>query len=218
MTRSITRWTRNALVALAGFGLLGMGAQASGSAAATGEAYGVFAITPAGSQTKAPLATAPTGGGMGDAEALSISIPGVVQAENLLSIATGSGDTHDASAEASSVAERINMLDGLITADGLVALAASAIHETTVNSNAAGSHFVGLMVNGVAMSATPAPNTEVDVPGVGRVILNEQLPRGDAVNSTGITVNMIHVLLQDSSTGATTGEIIVGSASSSVTR
>jgi hypothetical protein len=36
------------------------------------------------------------------------------------------------------------------------------------------------------------------------------------VSSSGITVNMIHVVLVDALTGAQTGEIVVGSASSSV--
>jgi hypothetical protein len=223
MTRRITRWARHALAVL-GSGLLGMAA-APQSTSMTGEAYGVYATTLTGSQAKAPLATVPVAGGMGDAEALSVGVPGVVQAEDLLAIATGAGDSHDASAEASSVAGRINILSGLITAEGLVAQASSAIHETTVNSNADGSHFVGLLVNGVALPATPAPNTQVALPGVGRVILNEQVSGGDGVNSTAITVNMIHVLLETTVTnllGVTTtvkqGEIIVGSASSSVVR
>ncbi|HEV8510662.1 MAG TPA: choice-of-anchor P family protein, partial [Gemmatimonadales bacterium] len=75
-----------------------------------------------------------------------------------------------------------------------------------------------LVVNGVELS-DPAPNTLMDLPGVGYVVLNEQIPTGD-----GITVNMIHVVLQQPVLGAlgvvigyqTTGNIIVGSASSSV--
>jgi len=70
------------------------------------------------------------------------------------------------------------------------------------------------------------------LPGVGYVVLNEQIPTGDGVTSSGLTVNMIHVYLQsitggivDPLTGqgiggitTTTGEIIVGSATSSVGR
>jgi len=48
------------------------------------------------------------------------------------------------------------------------------------------------------------------------VVLNEQQITGDGVSSSGITVNMIHVVLQDVLTGLTTGEIIVGSAKSAV--
>jgi len=84
------------------------------------------------------------------------------------------------------------------------------------------------VVNGVAISSDVAPNTRLDLPGVGYAVLNEQSLTGDGVSSSGITVNMIHVVLQSLTGGgcgllgclpgvlATTGEIIVGSATSSV--
>jgi hypothetical protein len=49
------------------------------------------------------------------------------------------------------------------------------------------------------------------------VVLNEQIPTGDGVTSSGVTVNMIHLVLTNL-LGAKTGEVIVGSATSSVTR
>lgn len=73
-----------------------------------------------------------------------------------------------------------------------------------------------------------APNTRINLPGVGYVVLNEQLRSGDGWSSSGIAVNMIHVVLQSVTGGSctilgclpgvltTTGEIIVGSASSGV--
>src|SRR5207244_152947 len=75
-----------------------------------------------------------------------------------------------------------------------------------------------------------APNMNISLPGVGYVVLNEQIPSGDGVSSTGLTVNMIHVYLQNLVGGIlnpltgqiiggslqTTGEIIVGSATSTV--
>jgi hypothetical protein len=61
---------------------------------------------------------------------------------------------------------------------------------------------------------------------VGYVLLNEQRPTGDGVTTSGLTVNMIHVVLQQPILGLlgqvvgyqTVGNIIVGSATSSVTR
>jgi len=75
-----------------------------------------------------------------------------------------------------------------------------------------------------------APNMNISLPGVGYVVLNEQVPSGDGVSSSGLTVNMIHVYLQNlvggilnpltgqiiGGTLQTTGEIIVGSATSRV--
>lgn len=38
---------------------------------------------------------------------------------------------------------------------------------------------------------------------------------GDGVRASGLTVNLVHVVLQDALTGVRTGEIIVGSATTS---
>ena len=73
---------------------------------------------------------------------------------------------------------------------------------------------------------TPAPNTRIDLPGVGYVVLNEQTVSGDGVTTSGITVNMIHVVLQTVLPGGPlggggvqhAGDIIVGSAASSVSQ
>ena len=90
----------------------------------------------------------------------------------------------------------------------MVAIASS----TPEGSSTEGSSVANLVVNGTAV-IDPAPNTRVDLPGVGYVVLNEQ-----TTTSGGVTVNMIHVVLQQLGlTGLrTTGEIIVGSASSQV--
>jgi len=83
-------------------------------------------------------------------------------------------------------------------------------------------------VGSLAGDQPVAPNTNISLPGVGYVVLNEQIPSGDGVSSSGLTVNMIHVYLQSviggvctplgclPGTVTKTGEIIVGSASSTV--
>jgi len=76
----------------------------------------------------------------------------------------------------------------------------------------------------VAIASDVAPNTQMDLPGVGYVILNEQRRSGDGWSSSGITVNMIHVVMQQPILGLlgevigyqTVGEIVVGSATSRV--
>jgi hypothetical protein len=84
-----------------------------------------------------------------------------------------------------------------------------------------GSTLADLVVNGVQLTSgdeTVSPNTRVALPGVGYVVLNEQVPSGDGVRASGLTVNLVHVVLQNSLTGAQSGEIILGSASSSAAR
>jgi hypothetical protein len=89
-------------------------------------------------------------------------------------------------------------------------------------SNAAGTTLVDLVVNGVAMGVVaPAPNTQIGVPGVGTLILNEQTRSGDGATSTGLDVTALHLVLTstDPLTGATTktGDIVVAAAGSSAT-
>jgi hypothetical protein len=95
----------------------------------------------------------------------------------------------------------------------LTAIASSYKNATQAFSDAEGSGFTGLVVNGVALAADPAPNTRLRIPG-GFVVLNEQIRSGDGVTSSGITVNLIHVVLTEALTGIKLGEVIVGSASS----
>jgi hypothetical protein len=164
---------------------------------------------------RSPLATLDPATGMADAAAASISAIGALAAESLASITTGVIGENAASAQSSSTLQNVNILNGLITAKAVRGLASSASNGSTATSNAAGSGFVGLVVNGIALlDGAPAPNSQIALPGVGTVTLNEQIPRGDGRTTSGLTVNMIHVRLKDALTGVQTGEIIVGAAGS----
>ena len=187
---------------------------------ARAESYGV-SVRSALVNQKATYAVLPAGGAMAEDQAQSVDVAGLVTAEDVFAIATGAADaTYGTSAEGSSTLGRVSILSGLITADGVVAIASSAVDEGVSSSNAAGSSLANLVVNGVAMPGV-APNTRVSLPGVGYVVLNEQIR-----NAGGITVNMIRVVQQTVIPGTctflgctpdvtnTTGEIVVGSASS----
>lgn len=192
--------------------------RAQSAAGVSGEAYGTYVQMIGASLAKTPYAVLSAGNPLVDAQTPSVGMPGVAQAQNLVAMTSGAGDTHDASAQSSSTLESVNLLDGVVRADLVMAIVSSAIHGAVVNSNADGSTFSGLIVNGVSIPPDLAPNTRINVPLVGTVILNEQIRSGDGVNSTGLRVNMIHVLVKDALTGITTGEIIVGSAKSYVAR
>ena len=143
------------------------------------------------------------------------------------------GGTAEASAQSVASVAQVNVLGGLITASEVIATVTSTRGASGAASNANGSTFENLVVAGVPVTsadATVAPNTQRSLSGVGYVVLNEQIPTGDGVTSSGMTVNMIHVYLQSISggivdpltgqlvggTATTTGEIIVGSATTSV--
>lgn len=172
------------------------------------QAYGVSVQTATLNQ-KTPSAVLPADGSVAQTEANNVSVPTLVTAQDAFATAAGAADGTLSDAFSSATLGSVSILDGLITADGVVAMASS----TLGNSNAEGSSLANLVVNGVQVS-DPAPNTRVDLPGVGYVVLNEQIS-----TISGITVNMIHVVLQQRGLLGgllTTGNIVVGSASTGV--
>lgn len=173
---------------------------------ATGQSYGVSVATAAVNQ-KVASAVLPAGEMIAQNQAGDVAVGGLVTAQNVFAIVNGGG-TDGSDAVSSATLGAVNILNGLITADGVVAMATSTIG----NANADGSSLANLVVNGTQVD-DPAPNTRMNLPGVGYVVLNEQIP-----TSGGMTVNMIHVVLQQTALGLTrtTGNIIVGSATSSV--
>ena len=175
-------------------------------AGAQAQSYGI-AVTTSTVNQKTPSAVLQAGGMMAVDRASDVTVAGLVTAQDAFAIVTGDA-TDGSDAVSSATLGSVSVLNGLITADGVVAMATS----TSGSSNAEGSSLANLVVNGVQVS-DPAPNTRLDLPGVGYVVLNEQI-----ATAGGITVNMIHVVLQQQVLGVsqTTGDIIVGSASSSV--
>lgn len=155
------------------------------------------------------VATLPAQGGMSTVESESFGGSAVT---------TGAVDNKKSGAQSTSELENVSVAGGAITAGIVTAVSSSWFGQFAGGSDANGSGFTDLVVNGTAITTDVAPNTRVDLPGIGYAILNEQIASGDGLTSWGMTVNMIHVVLQDGLTGLQTGEIIIGSASSSVTR
>ena len=145
-------------------------------------------------------------------------VPNTLGAAGLTSITTGQIDQGLVSVTATAEAAEVNILNGLIAAKSVLALATSYANGTTAASESNGSTLLNLVIAGVSYAdGAPAPNTRVPLPGVGYVVLNEQISSGDRVHSTSLTVKMIHVYLVNSLTGASAGEIVVGAATSTAT-
>jgi hypothetical protein len=95
------------------------------------------------------------------------------------------------------------------------------------SSNANGTQLVGLVVQGTPVTATPPPNTVIELPGIGFVILNEQFcdnqgtlaascSNGSLLGHAGLTVRAIRldVTAPNNPLGLQTGEVIVAEAHS----
>src|SRR5947199_8989487 len=184
---------------------------AAGSAQSVGgQADSTYVNTPLGSSGQSPLAVLPavsgTDGAEADAEGSALNVAGALSSDFLNSITSGQIGTAEAGAQSTSSAASVNILNGLITADEVVANVMSSAGESGAFSNADGSTFTNLTVAGQSLSGDQAvaPNTNVSLPGVGYVLLNEQIPTGDGVTSSRLTVNMIDVYLESLTGGGCT--------------
>ena len=200
---------------------VGLATAASAQSAASGQAYGAYVSTPTASFGQSPLAALSnvTDGDISTASADALSVAGALSSSFLNSRTVGSAGGAGASAQSVASVANVDLLSGLITAKEVIASATSTSSGSGASSNSNGSTFENLVVAGLPVTsgdAPVAPNTRMDLPGVGYVVLNEQIPTGDGVTTSGVTVNMIHVVLTNL-LGAQTGEVIVGSATSSVT-
>ena len=183
-----------------------------------GQAIAATVYAPAtGSQTFASAAL-PQAGGMEQAEVDTAGVTNTLGAAGLTSITTGQIDSGLVSVTASAEAADVNILNGLIAAKAVLALTTSYANGTSATAESDGSTLLDLVIAGVPYAdGAPPPNARIELPGVGYVVLNEQISSGDGVHSAGLTVNMIHVYLVDPLTGASVGEIVVAAATSTAT-
>ena len=207
---------RKFLSGLVAIGLLTAAASAH-SNSVSGEAFGVSVGAAGVVVGPTPHVVLPPDGGMVRDQLLRISVPNLATSATLEVVTTGSIGAGTASAQSSATVEALNLLNGLVTAQLVVAMSSSTANGAQATSSAEGSALIGLSINGGApVDVTPAPNTTLSpVPGV-TVILNEQIFSGDGVRTSALTVNMIHVVVKDTITGLITANIIVSSAHSDV--
>jgi hypothetical protein len=182
----------------------------------SGDAFGVSVNVTGIKVGPTPHVVLPPDGGMVSDRLLRIAVPNVAVSSTLEVVTTGSIGAGTASAQSSATVEQVNLLNGAVAAQLVVAMSSSTADGSTARSTAEGSTLIGLSINGSApVDVTPSPNTTIPIPG-GAVILNEQIPEGDGVHTSALTVNMIHVVLKDPLTQTITADVVVSSAHSDV--
>src|SRR6266852_7146232 len=212
---------RNCVLSLATIGLLvglttGNAWNFAPANSVSGEALGVSVNAACVRVGPTPHVVLPSDGGMVSDQLLNITVPNVAASTTLGVVTTGSIGSNTASAQSSATVEHVNLLKGAVAAQLVVAMSNSTADGSTAKSTAEGSTLIGLSINGgTPVDVTPSPNTTIPIPG-GAVILNEQILEGDGVHTSGLTVNMIHVVLKDPLTGTITADIVVSSAHSDV--
>jgi hypothetical protein len=144
------------------------------------------------------------------------SVPGVVTAGSGQTSSTGTvGSPSTASSYAT--LSNVNILGGAVKATVIKSQSNSYAGTGGSESDPAGSQLVNITVNGSPISDNPAPNTTVNIPGVGFVIFNEQIIEGPTANNnthTGLTVRAIHVVVNALSGVVPGSSVIVAEAHS----
>jgi hypothetical protein len=113
----------------------------------------------------------------------------------------------------------LSLLNGLISADAVKAVAKDTFRDGKRISSTKGTQFVELAVAGQAIPVDVAPNTRIDLPGIGFVIVNEQMVP-DPNSEARLQVNGLRVqVTQDNALGLPKGtRIIVAHAESTAVR
>ena len=199
----------------------------------SGHAFIASATTdPALLPTTVGFVSIPSTGGSDHQNVDAVTIGSAVSAE--ASVSDSSGALGPTQSTASSLAQATGVCL-LPTATGctISATLVKAQSNSTADASAASSsddptELVGLVVMGTPVSGAPPPNTVIELPGIGFVILNEQIcdnngtlvnncSDGTAPGHSGLTVRDIHVVatVPDNSLGLTPGtEIILSEAHS----
>jgi hypothetical protein len=158
-----------------------------------GGASGVLASvnTPIGTVNVPPTPNVnlPAGGGSLQQTLVSLGVPGVVSA-GVLSVSTNGSTGPGGSASSSADVANADAFSGVATA--------GVIHSECLSDEAGSSgdaSLVNAAVAGTPIAANPPANTEIPVPGVGSVFLNEQAGTNDPGVSTSIVVSAVHVSL-----------------------
>ncbi len=141
-------------------------APVAGAQSVSGKAYGALVQSPLGTQQSAmavlPAVTADDGA-MADDAADGISVPGTLTTDALTGTTSGAiGDA--AAAQSVATVFNVSLLNGLITASSLTATVSSTSDGAQATSNALGSTFGDLVVNGVRVTSGDgaiAPNTRM---------------------------------------------------------
>jgi hypothetical protein len=184
----------------------------------TGNAYGTFAFVGstvvAGKSALVSLGCTTAAGAHHTNTVGTVNAPGIVTTGVIDTTADSRAHGGAVTSRTSADVHDANLVSGLITATEIKAVSTTRHDASGFRVRAAGSRFVDLVVNGIPISGTPAPNTTIHLPGVGRVVLNERIKHVGS-SSASLTENMIHVYVTVGLPGVDKGtQIIVSHATS----
>ena len=124
----------------------------------------------------------------------STDVPNILKTHVVLSRINASAQAGLATVTASSRLENVSLLNGVLTADVIRGVATATVNGTGGSTSFAGSRFVDLRVLGVAIGDDVAPNTRIEVPGLGTLTLYAtQAARDSDSASAGVWMVILDV-------------------------
>ena len=174
------------------------GASSSFASIPSGYAFGDYAVISSSLNKLTSGPTAPVGLACTTApttvtNSASISLGSITSTGSAQSTISTSRTATSASIQVTSDIENLNILSGLITAERIhVAASSTATSAGATSTN--NSTFTSLNIAGLPQG-DPAPNTLKYLPGVGYVILNEQLGPVNGSTATSISVYGVDVFI-----------------------
>jgi len=160
----------------------------------SGDAYSLYALALNGGVTSGPwsLVFQPScSGGTNTVSVLLVTVPGVVTAGTMTDTISGSITSQGGTETGTSTIQGVNLLGGVITADAVTGTASATFPSSgTTGTTSASTTLANLEIGGISISANPGPNTIVNVPGFGFVIINEQYN----INTSGKAEIQMHGL------------------------
>ena len=162
----------------------------------SGHAFGTYVsvggVVKSGPSAVVALGCGPPAGFRARNSAATVTLGNTLSASTLATTeSTGDSPTRTAT---TARAQNANVLGGLVTASAVKAVSITTHDAAGYATDAAGSTFTNLRVLGVPIIGTPAPNTTMQLPGVGRVVLNEQRSTV-GTSSAKLTVYAIHAFV-----------------------
>jgi hypothetical protein len=101
----------------------------------------------------------------------STNYPDVFATGHIVSNVDGAVSASASHARAVSRLESVDLLDGAVTANLIRGVAEANVGGSGGQTSFEGSHFVGLQVMGQALDGNVAPNTHIELPGLGELLL-----------------------------------------------
>ncbi|MGH2717112.1 MAG: choice-of-anchor P family protein [Actinomycetota bacterium] len=199
-----------------------VGATESGSAVGvTVSANGAALLGPLPASVSATAASPERGFGPLDASLGPIGTPalaevGALEAATQGTLAGGKSGGAGPGGGSGAVSSQVSLL-ALSVASGLVSSGAVTSSCTSgPGGSTAAATFAGLTVAGTAESVAPAPNTTIAIPGLLRLVLNEQVAT-DAGHGSGILVRALDLQVLPQHPGGAVLDVVAGESQCSFT-